>query len=58
MGMVLRVNFENHVATLQAGPSKSANKKPNKKSSKEIKDQLSMDDVDLLQSTAQESNHV
>ncbi len=63
MGMVLRVNFENHVAVLQARPSKTVKKSSTKKVTettpldKEIKDQLSMQELEQLQSVNQEANY-
>lgn len=57
MGMVLRVNFENHLAVLQARPSKVANKSTGKKKlplNTEIKNQLNMDAADLVQDMPEE----
>ena len=45
IGMVLRVSFENHLAVLQARPSKSQNKASNSKKSMQ---QLKMDDKELI----------
>ena len=70
MGMVLRVNFENHLAVQQARPSKVISKLTDKILGKtvsnkkldlpvgvHIKDQLKMEDIDLLKDVPQELIH-